>query len=327
MLSFLKRKKNESAAVDATEEKSISLFHRFKEGLSRTRSQLSNGLANLLHGKKVIDAALIEAIETQLLTADVGASATKLIIQDLTEKVARHDLHDVNALFAALKQQMTDLLLPCQIPFTIPKQENPYVILMVGINGSGKTTTIGKLAKRLQADGYQVMLAAGDTFRAAAIEQLKVWGERHALPVISQHIGADSASVIYDALQAAKARNIDVLIADTAGRLHTQHNLMDELRKVKRVMAKLDSGAPHQVLLVLDAGIGQNTLRQAEEFMAAVGVTGLCLTKLDGTAKGGVIFALAKQIKIPIYFIGVGEGVEDLQPFDAKEFVEALFEG
>ena len=257
--------------------------------------------------------------------ADVGVDATTEIIRHLTQSVERHQLNDGLALSVALKQELLSILKPCNIPLQIPEQDTPFVILVVGVNGAGKTTTIGKLAKRLQAQGHSVMLAAGDTFRAAAVEQLQVWGERNNIHVVAQHTGADSASVIYDGLQSAQAKGIDVLIADTAGRLHTKSNLMDELKKVKRIMGKLDPTAPHEVLLVLDAGTGQNALSQAKLFNETVALTGLVLTKLDGTAKGGVIFALAKHTGIPIRFIGIGEGIDDLQDFDAELFVDALF--
>ncbi|MEY4718727.1 MAG: hypothetical protein RL563_1345, partial [Pseudomonadota bacterium] len=247
------------------------------------------------------------------------------IIQHLTDSLERDQLRDGEALRDALKQNLYDMLQPCSHPLTIPQQEGPYVILVVGVNGAGKTTSIGKLAHRLQAQGHSVMLAAGDTFRAAAVEQLQTWGERNNVQVVAQHTGADSASVIFDALQSAKAKGIDVLIADTAGRLHTKSNLMEELAKIKRIMAKLDENAPHEVLLILDAGTGQNALSQAKQFNQAVNLTGLALTKLDGTAKGGIIFALANQLHIPIRFVGVGEAIEDLQDFDARTFVDALF--
>lgn len=251
--------------------------------------------------------------------------ATTAIIRHLTDKLERKQLNDVQALSSALKQELLGMLQPCSVPLVIPKQNKPYVILVVGINGAGKTTTIGKMAKRLQAQGHSVMLAAGDTFRAAAVEQLQVWGERNNIHVVAQHTGADSASVIFDAVQSAAAKGVDVLIADTAGRLHTKANLMDELKKVKRIMGRLDDSAPHEVLLVLDAGTGQNALSQAKIFNEAVELTGLVLTKLDGTAKGGVIFALARQMHIPIRYIGVGEKIDDLQDFDAERFVDALF--
>lgn len=303
---------------------SAGVFFRLKRGLSRTSGQLTSGLGNLLLGQKAIDDELMEDIETQLLMADVGVEATTDIINDLTARVARKQLADSEALFAALRLALRDLLAQVEQPLVIDATREPYVILVVGVNGVGKTTTIGKLAKRLQSEGKSVMLAAGDTFRAAAVEQLQVWGERNNIPVIAQHSGADSASVIYDAVQSARSRGTDVVIADTAGRLHNKSHLMEELAKVKRVMAKLDATAPHEVLLVLDAGTGQNAVSQAEQFKQAAGVTGLVLTKLDGTAKGGVIFALSKKQAIPVRFIGVGEAIDDLQPFKAEDFVEAL---
>lgn len=300
-------------------------FARIKQGLSRTSSNFAGGLGNLILGRKTIDEELLEEIETQLLVADVGIAATTEIIDQLTQQVARKQLADTDALYQALRVQLTQLLLPVEQPLVIDTSKKPFVILVVGVNGVGKTTTIGKLAKHLQGQGKKVMLAAGDTFRAAAMEQLQVWGERNQIPVIAQHSGADSASVIFDAVQAAQARNMDILIADTAGRLHNKSHLMDELAKVKRVMAKLDSSAPHEVLLVLDAGTGQNAISQTQQFKDAAGVTGLVLTKLDGTAKGGVIFALSKSFNLPVRFIGVGEAIDDLQPFAAEPFIEALF--
>ena len=302
-----------------------SLFARLKQGLKRTRTHFAGGLANLIFGKKVIDSSLLEEIETHLLLADVGVEATQFLIQDLTNRVARKQLTDPEALMSALKDNLASLLIPCSQNLVIDSSHKPYVILMVGVNGNGKTTTIGKLANYLQKDNQKVLLAAGDTFRAAAIEQLQAWGAHNQVAVINQHTGADSASVIYDALQAAQARKIDVLIADTAGRLHTQQGLMEELKKIKRVLAKLDSTAPHEILLVVDASTGQNALQQAQKFHQAIGVTGLVITKLDGTAKGGILFSIAKSMSLPIRFIGVGEGIDDLRPFDAKEFVEALF--
>jgi fused signal recognition particle receptor len=318
------KKSSNDSTTEQAENK--GLFARLKQGLSRTRSGFSDGIANLVMGKKTIDDELLEDIETVLLTADVGVEATTRIIDELTSKVSRKELTDTEALFEHLKGQLHDILAPCSAPLNIDRTQSPFVILMVGINGAGKTTTIGKLAKRLQNEGKSVMLAAGDTFRAAAVEQLQTWGERNDVPVVAQHSGADSASVIYDALESAKSKNIDVLIADTAGRLHTQTNLMDELAKVKRVMGKLDSHAPHEVMLVVDAGTGQNALNQAQQFNEAVSLTGITLTKLDGTAKGGVIFAIAHKMGLPIRFIGVGESIDDLRPFNADEFVDALFE-
>ncbi|WP_129140689.1 signal recognition particle-docking protein FtsY [Modicisalibacter coralii] len=300
---------------------------RIRAGLGKTRANLTEGLADLFLGKKQIDDDLMEDLETQLLMADVGIEATTEIIDNLTERVSRKELKDPQALFQALQEELTTLLAPVTTPLALPpKGEGPFVILMVGVNGVGKTTTIGKLTQRFQNEGRSVMLAAGDTFRAAAVEQLKVWGERNRVPVIAQHTGADSASVIYDALAAAKARGVDVLIADTAGRLHNKSHLMEELKKVQRVMAKLDAQAPHEVMLVLDAGTGQNALSQAQTFNEAIPVTGITLTKLDGTAKGGIIFALAKQLATPIRFIGVGETLDDLRPFAAEDFVTALFD-
>ncbi len=301
-------------------------FSRLKRGLGKTRSNFTEGLADLVLGKKEIDDELLEELETQLLMADVGVEATQQIISNLTDKVSRKELGDSDALYGALKQELRELLgdnRPLQIDNT---RHMPYVILMVGINGAGKTTTIGKLAKRLQLEGKSVMLAAGDTFRAAAVEQLQEWGRRNEIPVIAQHSGADSASVIYDAVEAAKSRGADVLIADTAGRLHTQSNLMEELKKVKRVMGKLDDSAPHEVMLVVDGGTGQNALQQAEQFDQTVGLTGITVSKLDGTAKGGVIFAIAKKFGFPIRFIGVGEGIDDLREFDADDYVNALLD-
>lgn len=307
-------------------EKKGGLFSRLKSGLAKTRASLADGLTNLVLGRKTIDDDLLEELETQLLTADVGIEVTQKIISDLTERISRKQLDDADALLAALREDMTNILMPCSQPLTINEQHRPFVILVVGVNGVGKTTTIGKLARRFQDQGNTVMLAAGDTFRAAAVEQLQAWGERNKVPVIAQHSGADSASVIYDAFEAARARNIDVLIADTAGRLHTQSNLMEELKKIKRVITKLDTNAPHEVLLVIDAGTGQNALSQAQQFNETVQLTGIALTKLDGTAKGGIIFAIAEKLGLPIRFIGVGEGIEDLRVFNAEEFTQALFE-
>ena len=309
----------------AAEASKAGFFARLKQGLSKTSASLGEGMASLFLGKKAIDDDLLEEIETRLLTADVGVEATSVIIQSLTQKVARKQLTDSDALYKSLQAELAAMLKPVEQPLVITAQNKPFVILVVGVNGAGKTTTIGKLAKKLQLEGKKVMLAAGDTFRAAAVEQLQVWGERNHIPVIAQHTGADSASVIFDAVQAAKARGIDVLIADTAGRLHTKDNLMEELKKVRRVISKLDADAPHEVLLVLDAGTGQNAINQAKQFNQTVTLTGLALTKLDGTAKGGVIFALAKQFGLPIRYIGVGEGIDDLRTFEAEPFVQALF--
>jgi len=303
----------------------LGFFARLRQGLSKTSASIGEGMASLFLGKKAIDDDLLDELETRLLTADVGVEATTAIMQNLTRRVSRKELADSGALYTALQEELVGLLKPVEQPLAINAGKRPYVILVVGVNGVGKTTTIGKLAKKLQLDGKKVMLAAGDTFRAAAVEQLQVWGERNGIPVVAQHTGADSASVIFDAVQAAKARGIDVLIADTAGRLHTKDNLMEELKKVRRVMGKLDESAPHEVLLVLDAGTGQNAINQTKQFNQAVELTGLALTKLDGTAKGGVIFALAKQFGTPIRYIGVGEGIDDLRTFEADAFVKALF--
>lgn len=324
MFGFGKNKSTGATAEVQQPAKEGGMFSRLKNVLTRTRGTLTEGLANLVLGKKAIDAAVLEELETQLLLADVGVEATQTIVNDLTGRVQRKQLADASALFAALREDMQALLQPCSKPLVIDATRRPYVILMVGVNGVGKTTTIGKLAWRFQQQGLKVMLAAGDTFRAAAVEQLQEWGRRNEIPVIAQQAGADSASVIFDAIQAAKARGIDVLIADTAGRLHTQANLMEELKKVKRVIAKLDADAPHEVLLVVDAGTGQNALQQVTQFHHAVNLTGLTLSKLDGTAKGGIIFAIAKKTGLPIRFIGVGEGIEDLREFNAGEFVDAL---
>jgi fused signal recognition particle receptor len=316
-----------AAAVVSAEEQKASFFARLKQGLSKTSASLGEGMASLFLGKKAIDDDLLDEIETRLLTADVGVEATTAIVQSLTKRVARKELADSGALYKALQEELAALLRPVEKPLQISAANKPFVILVVGVNGAGKTTTIGKLAKKLQLEGKKVMLAAGDTFRAAAVEQLQVWGERNQIAVIAQHTGADSASVIFDAVQAATARGMDVLIADTAGRLHTKDNLMEELKKVRRVIGKLDDTAPHEVLLVLDAGTGQNAINQAKQFNQTVNLTGLALTKLDGTAKGGVIFALAKQFALPIRYIGVGEGIDDLRTFEAEPFVRALFDG
>jgi fused signal recognition particle receptor len=323
MFGFKKKPSDNTASSDKPK---TGLFTRLKQGLQRTRSGLTEGLSDLVLGKKNIDDELLEEVETILLTADIGIEATSQLIGELTKQVSRKELEDADALLQSLQTQMTTMLAGSEQPLQIDTSKKPYVILMVGINGAGKTTTIGKLARRFQQEGHSVMLAAGDTFRAAAVEQLQTWGERNDIPVIAQHTGADSASVIFDAVQSAKAKGVDILIADTAGRLHTQDNLMDELKKVKRVIQKLDSEAPHETMLVLDAGTGQNALIQAKQFYDAVGVSGITLTKLDGTAKGGIIFAIAHQMGLPIRFIGVGEGIEDLRPFEAEPFVKALFE-
>ncbi len=312
--------------ASASQPAKKSLFGKLRDRLSKTRAGLTDGMADLLLGKKNIDEDLLDELETRLLTADVGVEATTKIITDLTRRVSRKELNNPEALFQALCDDMQDILKPVDKPLVIPAQDNPFVILVIGINGAGKTTTIGKLAKRFQQQGLSVMLAAGDTFRAAAVEQLQIWGKRNDINVVAQGTGADSASVIFDAIASAKAKNIDVVIADTAGRLHTQNNLMDELIKIKRVMGKLDESAPHETLLVMDAGFGQNGLIQAQQFNEAMGLSGLVLTKLDGTAKGGILFAIAEKLNIPIRFIGVGESIDDLREFHAGEFVDALLD-
>jgi len=299
-------------------------FARLKQGLTKTSQNLGNGLASLFLGKK-IDEDLYEELETQLLMADVGVDTSQKLIKQLVQHADRKQLKDADALFDKLQQEMALLLDEVEQPLQLKGADGPFVILMVGVNGVGKTTTIGKMAQQFKQQGKSVMLAAGDTFRAAAVEQLQVWGERNAIPVIAQHSGADSASVIFDAYQAAKARGVDVLIADTAGRLQNKAHLMEELKKIVRVMKKIDANAPHEVMLTLDAGTGQNALSQARLFKEAVDITGISLTKLDGTAKGGVIFAIADQFKLPIRYIGVGEGIDDLRVFDSKDFIKALF--
>jgi fused signal recognition particle receptor len=328
MFGFGKKKKSATQTITekpAAKEKR-GLFSRLQERLSRTRHNFTDGLANLVMGRKSIDEALLEELETLLITADVGVEATSRIIDEMTDQVKRKELNDPETLTRTLKQHLLEILQSCDAPLKQRRPDKPMVMVMVGINGAGKTTTIGKLARKFQLDGESVILAAGDTFRAAAVEQLQSWGERNQIPVIAQHTGADAASVVFDALQAATARHVDVLIADTAGRLHTKANLMGELEKITRVMKKIDPEAPHEILLVVDAGTGQNAVNQAQQFHESVGLTGLVITKLDGTAKGGVVFAIADKVKVPIRFIGVGEAIEDLREFDPKEFVDALFE-
>lgn len=301
-----------------------SFFARLKRSLARTKANIGAGFFGLFKGKQ-IDDDLFEELEEQLLIADVGMDTTLKIIENLTEKASRQELKDGEALYGLLKEEMAEILSNVEKPLEVDSSKAPYVILMVGVNGVGKTTTIGKLAKQFQAEGKKVMLAAGDTFRAAAVEQLQVWGERNNVPVVAQHTGADSASVIYDAIESAKAKGVDVVIADTAGRLQNKANLMEELRKIVRVMQKVDGSAPHEIMLTLDAGTGQNAISQAKLFSDVAPLTGITLTKLDGTAKGGVIFALADQFQIPIRYIGVGEGIDDLRTFETQEFIDALF--
>jgi fused signal recognition particle receptor len=304
-------------------DRSPGLFGRLREKLAASQRSLTRGLSELLLGKRLLDQALLEDLETLLLAADVGMETTQYLLRGITEQVSRKELKDTRAVYRALRERVLSLVVPCSRPLVI-SPARPFVIMAVGVNGVGKTTTVAKLASHLQHAGYQVMLAAADTFRAAAIEQLKTWAERMDIPVIAQHTGADAAAVVHDALIAAGARGADVLIVDTAGRQHTQAGLMEELKKIKRVIAKANPAAPHEVLLVLDAGTGQNALSQLAHFREAVGVTGLALTKLDGTAKGGILIAIARQTELPIRYLGVGEGIEDLRAFNAEEYVDAI---
>lgn len=327
MIKWLKRNQNlnnEAALENEEQVVESGFFARLKDSLSKTRTQVGRGVRQLFLGKKEIDAALLEELETLLLMADFGVDTTTLLLTQLKDDVAKQALSDGEAVFLALRARMEALFESAAS--TKVHDAKPRVILMVGVNGAGKTTTIGKLAHRYQQEGKRVMLAAGDTFRAAAVEQLQAWGARNNVPVIAQHTGADSASVLFDAFQAAKARGADILIADTAGRLHTQSHLMEELKKVKRVLQKLDEHAPHEVMLVLDASIGQNALNQARQFHDAVGLTGIVMTKLDGTAKGGIVFAIANALGVPFRYLGIGEGIDDLREFDAQQFVQAIFQ-
>jgi fused signal recognition particle receptor len=312
-----------STAPASTAAEKPSLFARLRAQLNRGDSWLTYDLANLLPGGKIDDTVLDE-LETRLITADVGVETTERILGGLRKKVARKELGDLNALLNALRSALLEVIAPVATPLLIDPNTAPFAVLVVGVNGAGKTTTIGKLAREMKLHGMKVMLAAGDTFRAAAVEQLQIWGQRNDVPVIAQATGADPAAVVFDAMQAAKARGISVLLADTAGRLHTQSNLMDELKKVKRVMGRVDAQAPHEILLVLDASQGQNALQQARLFNEALGVTGIALTKLDGTAKGGIVFAIASELNLPIRYIGIGESAEDFQEFEAEAFVDAL---
>jgi fused signal recognition particle receptor len=323
MFDFFKKTPPAAPSVEAAPSPPTGLFGRLRAKLSSGAAALARDLSDWLPGRK-IDADLLEDLEMRLLTADVGLPATERILEDLRRRVARKELNDIDALLSALRANLRALLQPVAQPLVISPQSRPFVILVVGVNGSGKTTSIGKLAHRLQAEGRSVMLAAGDTFRAAAVEQLQVWGERNQVPVIAQATGADPAAVIFDAYSAARARDVDVLLADTAGRLQNQTHLMDELRKVKRVIGRHDASAPHEVLLVLDGSQGQNALHQARVFHEAVGVTGLVLTKLDGSAKGGIVIAIATELGIPLRFVGVGEGIEDFGVFDIDDFIDAL---
>ncbi len=322
---MFRRKSSEAAPTSEPEERQ-GFFKRLRTKLNRGNSWLTYDLADLFRGRK-IDAQVLEELESRLLTADVGVEATEHILSDLQKRVARNELEDVAALVTALRRDIVEILAPCSKPLVIDESRSPFVILVVGVNGSGKTTTIGKLARRLSDDGLKVMLAAGDTFRAAAIEQLNVWADRTGSDFAAQQAGADPGAVVFDALQSAKSRGTDVVLADTAGRLHSQSHLMEELKKVKRVIQRVDPTAPHEVLLVLDANQGQNALSQAIQFHEAVGVTGLVLTKLDGTAKGGIVVAIARRLGLPIRFIGIGEQPEDFGEFDAQAFATALVEG
>lgn len=312
-------------ALASAEESGLGVFERLRSGLSKSRGQFTEGLASIVLGKKQLDPVLLEALEEQLIMADLGLETTERVLELLRQRLDRRDLSAQETVMSALKETLTELLADQECPLDITAHR-PFVILVVGVNGAGKTTTIGKLAYRLQSEGRSVMLAAGDTFRAAAVEQLQAWGDRHNVPVIAQHTGADSASVLFDALEAATARGVDVLIADTAGRLQNKAHLMDELSKVVRVMRKQNEAVPHETLLVLDAGTGQNAVSQAVEFDQAVGVTGVAVTKLDGTARGGVLFAIAHKLKRPIRFVGVGEQADDLRDFSARDFVDALLD-
>jgi fused signal recognition particle receptor len=324
-MALFRNRTNAAPPEVAAEPKPAGFVKRLRARLNRGDSWLTYDLANLLPAGR-IDDAVLEELETRLISADVGLETTAAILDGLRGQVARRELGDLKALLAALRASMLGILRPVARPLAIEGRARPFVILVVGVNGSGKTTTIGKLARRLLDEGHRVLLAAGDTFRAAAIEQLQVWGDRNGVPVIAQAAGADPAAVIFDAMQAAQARGADVLIADTAGRLHTQSNLMEELRKVRRVLGRLDPAAPHEVLLVLDASQGQNALAQARQFNEALGVTGIAVTKLDGTAKGGIVLAIADRLQIPIRFIGVGETALDFDVFDAASFVDAVLE-
>jgi fused signal recognition particle receptor len=323
-MAFGFTKKKKTADTQPEEQAKEGWLKRLSSGLKKTRQGFSGQLSALFMGRKSIDDELFEELETILLSADVGTETTESILAELIDQTKRKALKDPEALQDSLKSILCNLLEPCEVPLVV--EGKPFVILMVGINGAGKTTSIAKLAHHYQHQGKRVILAAGDTFRAAAVEQLQVWGERNKVPVVAQKIGSDSASVAFDALASARSKKLDLLITDTAGRLHTQHHLMDELKKIKRVMSKQDEAAPHETLLVIDAGNGQNALQQTKEFHEAIGLTGIAVTKLDGTAKGGIVFAIAKQLGLPIRFIGVGEQIDDLKPFKADEFIQALFD-
>ncbi len=341
MFGFLKRKQKNTpeaatAPVETSIESSIETPTKtsgpaqdkaadLSHSLEKTKRTFSDGMADFLLGKKSIDHELLDELETRLLSADVGINATTTIINELQNDISRKVISDADSLHIKLAEIMKTILQPCEQVLNTDSAK-PFVILVVGINGAGKTTSIGKLAHHFMQQGKSVMLAAGDTFRAAAVEQLQEWGKRNNVPVVAQGTGADPASVIFDAVQSASSKNIDIIIADTAGRLHTQDNLMDELAKIKRVLAKIDANAPHETLIVMDASFGQNALHQAQQFHDSIGLTGMAVTKLDGTAKGGILFSIAKTLKLPVRFIGIGEGIDDLRPFNAAEFVDALLE-
>ena len=327
---FFKKKKNTeiNSAIERVQEqenKKGLFFFRLQAGLSRTANKFGSGLSNILIGQKIVDEEFLEDIEMQLLIADVGVGATDEIVAYLRDKVARNELQTAGKLNQIIQEKLTEIILPCEKPLQVDTQKTPFVILVVGVNGVGKTTTIGKLTKKLQSQGKSVILAAGDTFRAAAVEQLREWGNKNNTRVVYQHEGADSASVIYDAISSAKSKGIDVVIADTAGRLHNKDNLMQELKKVVKVIKKTDDTAPHEIMLVVDATTGGNALSQAEAFNQIVNLTGITITKLDGTAKGGIVFSIAKKLGLPLRFIGVGEKIDDLQVFNARDFTSALF--
>ncbi len=326
MLRIFRKNKKKPGAVQDVQIRPVELagVDPLEQRLADTRRQLGQRLGALLSGRSSIDESLLDEIETTLITSDIGVKAALEIVENLRMAIRNKAISEPGQVLPAVQAELYELIEPCEQFLAVDESRKPFVILMVGVNGAGKTTTIGKLAQRFKEDGLSVMLAAGDTFRAAAVEQLKSWGDRNGVPVVAQATGADSAAVIFDALQSAKARNIDVLIADTAGRLHTQHNLMEELKKIRRVMARLDESAPHETMLVVDAGTGQNALNQAREFNAAVSVTGITITKLDGTARGGVLFGIAHELEVPIRFIGVGESAKDLRPFDAGTFINAI---
>ncbi len=329
MFGFKKRKQKNTSEVTGTPVETLSPSENNRTDLShsleKTKRTFSDGMADFFLGRKSIDNTLLDELETRLLSADVGIDATTTIIDELQSGISRKAINDADSLHLKLAEIMKSILQPCEQPLNTASAK-PFVILVVGINGAGKTTSIGKLASHFKQQGKSVMLAAGDTFRAAAVEQLQEWGKRNNVPVISQGTGADPASVIFDAVASARSKNIDIVIADTAGRLHTQDNLMEELAKIKRVMGKLDASAPHETLIVMDASFGQNALHQAQQFHQSIGLTGMAVTKLDGTAKGGILFSIAKTLNLPVRFIGVGEGINDLRPFNAGEFVDALLE-